>query len=166
MRHYLTTITYVLLLTATQAWAEGRQKLNFNREWLMLVGDEPAMAQSGYDDHYWTQVTLPHAFNEDEAFARDIVDHTDTIVWYRKHFTLSEQDLRGKVFVEFEGARQGADVWLNGQKVGFSDNGVMAFGFDLTPYAKAGENVMAVRCDNSWNYRDRTRDSRYLSKVF
>ncbi len=161
MRHYLTTITCVLLLTATQAWAGGRQKLNFNREWLMLVGDEPAMAQSGYDDHYWTQVTLPHAFNEDEAFARDIVDHTDTVVWYRKHFTLSEQDLRGKVFVEFEGARQGADVWLNGQKAGFSDNGVMAFGFDLTPYAKAGENVMAVRCDNSWNYRDRTRDSRY-----
>ena len=34
------------------------------------------------------------------------------------------------MFVEFEGARQGADVWLNGQKVGFSDNGVMAFGFD------------------------------------
>ena len=55
----------------------------------------------------------------------------------------------------------GADVWLNGQKVGFSDNGVMAFGFDLTPYIREGENVLAVRCDNSWTYRDRVLNSRY-----
>ena len=37
----------------------------------------------------------------------------------------------------------------------------MACGFDLTPYLKDGENVMAVRCDNSWNYRSRKHDSRY-----
>ena len=37
----------------------------------------------------------------------------------------------------------------------------MAFGFDLTPYIKEGENTIAVRCDNSWNYRSRRHDSRY-----
>ena len=37
----------------------------------------------------------------------------------------------------------------------------MAFGFDLTPYIIKGENVLAVRCDNSWQYRDRTLNSRY-----
>ena len=141
--------------------ATERQKLNFNGGWRLAVGDFAEAAKPDYDDSLWQQVTLPYAFNGDEAFRKDIVDLTDTVCWYRKTFTLTEGEVQGKVFIEFEGARQGADVWLNGQKVGFSDNGVMAFGFDLSPYVKAGHNILAVRCDNSWTYRDRTLNSRY-----
>ena len=151
----------VLLSVVLTTSATERQKLNFNNSWRLETGDVTDAQKPGYDDSRWQQVTLPYAFNGTEAFKKDIVDLTDTVCWYRKHFILTEEDLRGKVFVEFEGARQGADVWVNGQKVGFSDNGVMAFGFDLTPYSKTGENVLAVRCDNSWTYRDRTLNSRY-----
>jgi len=153
----------MLMIFAISISANGteRQKLNFNADWRLMVGDFTEAAQVDYDDNQWQQVTLPYAFNGDEAFRKDIVDLTDTVCWYRKTFALSGKDVQGKVFVEFEGARQGADVWVNGQKVGFSDNGVMAFGFDLTPYIKKGENVIAVRCDNSWTYRDRTLNSRY-----
>ena len=161
-----------MLLAMTQAMqATQREKLNFNGGWLLKVGDFTDAKQAEYDDSQWLSVTLPYAFNGSEAFKKDIVDLTDTICWYRKTFTLSEEQLQGKVFIEFEGARQGCDVYLNGQHVGFSDNGVMAFGFDLTPYINKGvpsaegrlqsQNVIAVRCDNSWQYRDRTLDSRY-----
>ena len=152
---------FVFFSAVLCAKGADRQKLNFNADWLLQVGDLTEAAKSEFDDARWQRVTLPYAFNGDEAFKKDIVDLTDTICWYRKHFTLSEAQTQGKVFIEFEGARQGCDVWLNGQKVGFSDNGVMAFGFDLTPYVKTGENVLAVRCDNSWQYRDRTLNSRY-----
>ena len=152
---------YILLVLVVSVNATERQKLNFNGGWRLAVGDFAEAAKPDYDDSLWQQVTLPYAFNGDEAFRKDIVDLTDTVCWYRKHFTLTEADTKEKVFVEFEGARQGADVWVNGQKVGFSDNGVMAFGFDLTPYIKEGQNVIAVRCDNSWTYRDRTLNSRY-----
>ena len=152
---------YILLMLVVSVNATERQKLNFNGGWRLAVGDFAEAAKPGYDDSLWQQVTLPYAFNGDEAFRKDIVDLTDTVCWYRKHFTLTEADTKGKVFAEFEGARQGADVWVNGQKVGFSDNGVMAFGFDLTPYIKEGQNVIAVRCDNSWTYRDRILNSRY-----
>ena len=150
-----------ILMPALATSALERQKLNFNGDWLLYVGDTAEAAQADFDDGRWQRVTLPYAFNGDEAFRKDIVDLTDTVCWYRKHFMLTRQDMLGKVFIEFEGARQGADVWLNGQKVGYSDNGVMAFGFDLTPFAREGENVLAVRCDNSWTYRDRELDSRY-----
>ncbi len=144
------------------ASAFERQKLNFNADWLLAVGESAEAAKPDYDDAAWQHVTLPYAFNGDEAFRKDIVDLTDTVVWYRKEFKADSLKFKeAKVFIEFEGARQGADVWLNGQKVGFSDNGVMAFGFDLTPYIKEGENVLAVRCDNSWTYRDRVLNSRY-----
>ena len=159
MKKFFLSMTLLMLVLA--ASATERKKLNFNADWLLQVGDPAEASMSAYNDDTWQRVTLPYAFNGDEAFRKDIVDLTDTVCWYRKHFTLTDEQLQGKVFIEFEGARQGADVWLNGQKVGFSDNGVMAFGFDLTPYIIKGENVIAVRCDNSWTYRDRTLNSRY-----
>ena len=107
-------------------------------------------------------MTLPHAFNEDEAFRLSIDELTDTIMWYRKHFRLPANSKNKKVFVEFEGVRQGADFYINGQNVGLHENGVMAVGFDLTPYIKYGqENVIAVRIDNDWNYKERATGTKY-----
>ena len=154
-------VAMLALVLALDAGAVERKKLNFNADWLLCVGDEPEATKSTFNDNQWKRVTLPYAFNGDEAFRKDIVDLTDTICWYRKHFKLPKEDLQGKVFIEFEGVRQGADFYLNGHHLGFSENGVMACGFDLTPYIKEGENVLAVRCDNSWTYRSREYDSRY-----
>ncbi len=150
-----------LLMLVVTASATERKKLNFNADWRLEIGDFNDAKNADFNDESWKPVTLPFAFNGSEAFQKDIVDLTDTVCWYRKHFMLSEADTQGKVFVEFEGARMGADVYVNGKQVGFADNGVMAFGFDLTPYIKRGDNVIAVRCDNSWTYRDRVLNSRY-----
>ena len=154
-------LSLMLMLCTLFMYAADRQQLNFNADWRLKVGDDTAASKPEFDDTSWQQVTLPFAFNGDEAFKVDIIDLTDTIAWYRKHFMLTADDVKGKIFVEFEGVRQGADFFLNGHALGFSENGVMACGFDLTPYIKEGENVLAVRCDNSWQYRDRVLNSRY-----
>ena len=157
----------LLLLVATSLFhtataAEGRQKYNFNADWLLRVGDTPEAREVRYSDADWKRVTLPRPFNEDEAFRLDIHDLTDTIVWYRKHFRLPADIRQKKVFVEFEGVRQGADFYLNGHHLGLHENGAMAVGFDLTPYINfKGENVLAVRIDNNWAYRERATDTKY-----
>lgn len=157
----------LLLLVATSLFhtataAEGRQKYNFNADWLLRVGDTPEAREVRYPDADWKRVTLPRPFNEDEAFRLDIHDLTDTIVWYRKHFRLPADSRQKKVFVEFEGVRQGADFYLNGHHLGLHENGAMAVGFDLTPYINfKGENVLAVRIDNNWAYRERATDTKY-----
>ncbi|RRN76457.1 beta-galactosidase, partial [Pseudoxanthomonas sp. SGD-10] len=116
--------------------------------------------RSDFNDSQWKVVTLPRAFNEDEAFKLSIEKHTDTIVWYRKTFRVP--DLKSKkVFIEFEGVRQGGEFYLNGEYLGIHENGVMAVGFDLTPYMKEGDNVIAVRLDNDWQYREKSSNSRY-----
>ena len=157
------TLWLLLLISAvTTVQAVERRKYNFNSEWKLCVGDWAGAESTGYNDSRWQQVTLPYAFNGDEAFRKDIADLTDTICWYRKTFNVQSSLIdASKFFIEFEGVRQGADFYLNGQHLGFSENGVMACGFDLTPYIKKGENVLAVRCDNSWTYRSRKHDSRY-----
>ena len=142
--------------------ARAGDRYNFNPDWLLHVGDDDRAYHVKYNDSHWTSITLPRAFNEDEAFAVGIRELTDTIMWYRKHFRLPPGSDGRKVFVEFEGVRQGADVYLNGHYVGLHENGVMAFGFDLTPYIKYdGDNVMAVRVNNSWKYRERATNTGY-----
>jgi len=170
MRLQKTIQIIFLLALSLSAQAVERAKLNFNADWELHIGDlqvssvvaPSKVSPTGDEGGAWQRVTLPYAFNGDEAFKKDIVDLTDTICWYRKSFEAPSGAVGGaKFFIEFEGVRQGADFYLNGKHLGFSENGVMACGFDLTPYIKEGENVIAVRCDNSWNYRSRKHDSRY-----
>ena len=107
-------------------------------------------------------MTLPHAFNEDEAFKVPIYEMTDTVAWYRKRFKVPASAKGKKIFLEFEGARQGADFYINGHHLGLHENGVMAVGFDITPYITIGkENVVAVRTDNDWRYKEKSSGSRY-----
>lgn len=106
-------------------------------------------------------VTLPHAWNEDEAFKVYINQMSDSVIWYRKTFRLPESAEGKRVFIEFEGARQAAEVFVNGERVGLHENGVMAFGFDLTPYVKKGKNEIEVRTDNDWHYHEKATNSTF-----
>ena len=162
MKHKLFLFTFLLaILSAINIQASERKKYNFNSEWKLRIGDFPKAKDTKFDDSKWKQVTLPHAFNEDEAFKLSIEQLTDTVVWYRKSFQIPELKSNQKVFVEFEGVRQRGDFYLNGHYLGRHENGVMAVGFDPTPHIKEGENVIAVRTDNDWMYREEGTNSKF-----
>ena len=65
-----------------------RVKYNFNSGWKVFVGDDADASIINYNDYDWKQVTLPYAWNEDEAFKKDIRDLSTGIAWYRKHFKI------------------------------------------------------------------------------
>ncbi|WP_443748612.1 glycoside hydrolase family 2 protein [Asticcacaulis solisilvae] len=153
--------TPALAERASTVIASPRQSFDFDQDWVMKTGDDPAASTTGFDDKAWTAVTLPHAFNETEAFARDIHKLSTGITWYRKHFRLPADFRPGHAFLEFQGVRQAAEVWVNGVEIGLSENGVMAFGFDITNALKPGDNVVAVRVDNDWKYKERTTGSAF-----
>lgn len=137
-----TAFLTALLLSALNVCAQ-RVKLDFDRDWQYVYEGKKHEA------------TLPRAFNEDYAFKVHIEDLPDDTVRYVKTFCLDKKYRNKKVFIEFEGARHGAKVWLNGRYVGMNENGVMAFGFDLTPYINyKGKNRIEVLTDNGWDYRE------------
>jgi len=140
-----------------------REKYNFNSDWKLKTGDFEKAKSPVFDDTQWRKVTLPHAYNQEEAFEKDIVELTTGIVWYRKKFKMPKGIKGKKVFIEFEGIRQGGVVYVNGQKVGLHENGVMAFGFDISNLIKPSpeENTVALRIDNDWNYRQLETNSTY-----
>ena len=56
--------------------------------------------------------------------------------------------------IEFEAVSSAFYVWVNGQKVGYSQNSMSPAEFDITPYLKEGKNRLAVEvyrwCDGSY----------------
>ncbi len=134
-------------LIAAAGQTAARDTYNFNSDW--KIGKQKRT------------VTLPRAWNEDESYKVYINKMSDSVIWYRKVFTLPESARGKRVYIEFEGARQLAEVYVNGREVGYSENGVMAFGFDLTPYIIEGKNKIEVRTDNDWNYHEKNTKSKF-----
>jgi len=58
------------------------------------------------------------------------------------------------VFINFGGVQSAMYVWINGQKVGYSENSMSPAEFDISKYIKKGENKLAVEvykwCDGSY----------------
>ena len=146
---------------ASTAVPSARRTYNLNQDWRAATGDHPGAEQPAYDDSNWTGVTLPNAFNEKEAFSRPIQDLSTGISWYRKRFVLPDSTAGKKVFLEFEGVRHAAEVWVNGRPVALSENGVMAFGVDISAALKPGENLIAVRVNSDWKYKERSTGSTF-----
>jgi len=141
----------------------ARAKYNFNSDWRVLVGDPQGADMAEFDDSPWKRVTTPYAWNEDAAFRVSIHDLPVGIAWYRKHFRLPAGSKGQKIFVEFEGIRQAGELYLNGKLIGRHEDGVMAFGFDISDAVKPApeENVLAVRTDNRWDYKEKATGAAY-----
>ncbi|KAL4742861.1 beta-galactosidase [Aspergillus similis] len=142
--------------------ANARKKYNFNQNWRVYVGDAEGAEKSSFDDGGWKEVTTPYAWNENDAFRVSIANLSTGIAWYRKHFKLPSTSREDKVFLEFEGIRQAGEFYLNDKWIGRSENGVMAFGFDITDTVTYNDtNVLAARIDNDWAYREIETDTPY-----
>ncbi len=139
----------------------GRVKYNFNSDWRVFVGDPAGAKEAAFDDSSWKTVSTPFVWNEDDAFRKDIKDLSTGVAWYRKHFKLPADSAGRKVFLEFEGIRHGGEFYVNGKLIGRHENGVMAFGFDITEFVQPQENVIAARIDNSWDYHEQATGSTY-----
>jgi beta-galactosidase len=92
----------------------------------------------GFDDSAWPEVAVPHTWGAAPMKAG----------WYRRRLDVSADDLRGRVYLHFEGAAILADVWANGVLLGQHRGAFTRFVFDATPHLRAGANVIAVRVNN------------------
>ena len=50
----------------------------------------------------------------------------------------------GQTFVRFEGVMSAFYVWINGKRVGYSQGSMEPSEFNITPYIKSGENLIAI----------------------
>jgi len=130
--------------------------LNFDPDWKFIQADPAGAAATNFDDSAWSRVALPHTYNDTDTFAnfslpghRGEQNQWGGRTWYRKTFDWPEQFHGKKACLEFQAARQVAEVYLNGHLLGVSKTGFVPFGLDLTPWLRLdAPNVLAVMCDN------------------
>ena len=149
MRKLFCLVCVLCGLTTIQA----RQRQNFDADWLFILADTARMSQVDYNDSFWRRLDLPH----DWAIEGDFYAGNPSgagggalpggIGWYRKHFLLPAGN--GKYFLEFDGVYMNSTVYVNGQEVGFRPYGYSTFEYDITSYVREGDNVVAVKVDNS-----------------
>lgn len=65
-------------------------------------------------------------------------------VWYQKKVELTAGQLKGIVRLHFGAVDYECHLWVNGQKAGSHKGGYVSFSFDITQYAREGENVLTL----------------------
>ncbi|WP_129662901.1 glycoside hydrolase family 2 TIM barrel-domain containing protein [Phytoactinopolyspora endophytica] len=135
--------------------AEGRSRENFDFGWKFLRDDPDGAEQPTFDDAEWDDVDLPHDWSIEGPLSPDEPSGgpggwvPTGIGWYRKRFTAPATSEGRRSFVDFDGVYQNSSVWINGEHLGDRPYGYVPFAYDLTPHLVEGENVIAVRVDNS-----------------
>ncbi len=63
---------------------------------------------------------------------------------YRKRFTLPEAFAGREVYIRLDGVESAYYLWLNGRPVGYAQDSKLPSLFDLTPFVRPGENLLAL----------------------
>ena len=64
---------------------------------------------------------------------------------YLKHFDLKPTMLGKRIRICFEGVEEAMYLWINGQFVGYAEDSFTPSEFDLTPYIREKNNILAVQ---------------------
>lgn len=128
----------------------GRKAYSMNMAWRFLKGDSEAQVwNKDFDDSVWEVVSLPHGIEYLPIEASGCANYQG-VVWYRKHFTPSDE-LKGKrLFLHFEAIMGKSEVYLNGKLIKKHYGGFLPVIADITDGIEwDSENVIAVKADNS-----------------
>lgn len=128
-----------------------RNKLSFNQDWRFFRGDMEGAEGADWDDSAWELVQLPHTVRVEPGFCSGGLNYLG-IAWYRRHFYVEKSYGGKKIFVEFEGAKHTAEVWLNGKYLTTHYGGYLPFTLDITDYVTTDgetDHVIVVKVDNS-----------------
>jgi len=113
----------------------------------------------GYGTPIYTNVRYPHLRQPPKIIGDVPPDFTaarepDPVGSYRTTFTIPRNWNEREVFVHFEGVASAFYLWINGQKVGYSQGSRTPAEFRISKYLKPGENILAAEvyrwCDGSY----------------
>jgi len=109
-----------------------------------------SLENAGFSEFIFVNVTHPF----DTKNPPKVGDNFNPVASYRTTFSVPTNWNGRQVFLNFDGVESAFYLWINGQKVGFSENSYCAAEFDVTNYLKPGENVLALQvyrfCDGSY----------------
>ena len=132
---------------------ERKNWMNLNGEWAFCFDNgKSGEARKIYesDDAFDRTIMVPFCV-ESELSGIGCKDFIYG-VWYKKTVDIPAEYADKRTVLHIGAADYLTSVYVNGQKAGVHKGGYVSFSFDITPYVKAGENVIVLNCE------DDTRD--------
>ena len=139
---------------------------SLNGEWSFLWADDyrklpKGFAEPDFDDSSWDSIAVPSNWefqgygipiyiNSPFEWSPDSGGKEPTFPdvvpggLYRTRFTVPSHWRNQQVFVQFGGVKSGFVLYLNGKQVGYSEDSKNPAEFNLTPFLRDGENVLAM----------------------
>jgi beta-galactosidase len=171
--------TFVPIGISSEEFEFEPYEMSLNGEWRFRFAEDPSSRPQGFqgldfDDSGWDRIEVPSNvemlgyaepiyFNLHYPFDPTLESSFDFplipsegngVSSYRRTFEVP-QDWQGRhVFIHFDGVDSAFYLWLNGRPVGYSQDSRAGAEFDLTPFLREGENVIAVQVyrwsDGTW----------------
>lgn len=178
-------------------------RLSLNGLWSFHLAANPASRakdffEIGFDDSAWDKIKVPAVW-ESEGYVDPLYINTahpwrgnfadnppfvptekNYVGSYRRTMTIPAEWLSRDIFLTIGGTYSNIYVWVNGKFVGYSEDSRLAARFDISKYAKVGENIVAlqvfrwcdgsyVECQDFWRhsgiYRDVVVEARAKARV-
>ena len=133
----------------------GKWKFN----WVKKPADRPIdFYKNDYNVSNWKEINVPGNWellgygtpiytNTIYPFPKNppYIDHSDNPVGsYIKEFEMPENWQNRNTFLHFEAGVAAMYIWVNGQKVGYSEGTKSPAEFNITPFLHAGKNKIAI----------------------
>ncbi len=166
-------LPYHSTLQLPSKWNDCPEIFSLDGQWQFRWSKDPESRPVGferedYDVSQWDKITVPGNWqlqgfgkpiyvNMQYPFHRDrpsvtgeppkdwyAYDHRNPVGSYVTFFDVTDGMIGQNLILHFGGVHSAMYVWVNGQKVGYSQNSMSPAEFDITKYVRKGRNKLAV----------------------
>jgi beta-galactosidase len=115
------------------------KSIDLNGIWKFATDPPDGFYRPDFDDAAWPTIQTPshwvmHGFHSAEG-----------VGGYRRQFHIPAAWAGRRIKIRFEGVYSGAEVWLNGVRVGWHEGGFTPFEVNAAEAARNGPNLLALR---------------------
>ncbi|MHA2280903.1 MAG: glycoside hydrolase family 2 TIM barrel-domain containing protein [Promethearchaeota archaeon] len=96
----------------------------------------------GYGIPIYLNVRYPRSINKEDI--PKISHEYNPVGSYRTEFEIPNKWVNQEVIIHFDGVKSAFYLWINGEKVGYSQGSMTPAEFNITKYIQKGKNILAV----------------------
>ena len=166
-------LPYHATLQLPSKWKECKEIVSLDGQWKFHWSKDPDSRpadfyREDYDVSGWDNIKVPGNWqlqgfgkpiyvNMQYPFHRDrpnvtgepakdwyVYEHRNPVGSYVTFIDVTKEMLSKNLILHFGGVHSAMYVWVNGQKVGYSQNSMSPAEFDVTKYVREGKNKLAV----------------------
>ena len=117
-------------------------KIDYNVESWKEIEVPSNWQMRGYDIPIYTNVNYPYSINTKTIPS---IDHENNPVGsYRRFFSIPKEWFDKEIFIHFAGVKSAFYIWVNGERVGYSQDSMSPAEFNISKYVQVDNNILAV----------------------